>query len=150
MFDVYLAGSMTGRKIKDVLQERANAHYILKAYGLTYYDPASDEGLENLDPNTVICNAFDRPQMEKFVKKDLAAIAQCKALLNITGDLPSEGTDWEMAYATFYRIIPIVLVAPKRHSGARMSFTNILVNGCFETLEEAVQEVQRCLTLNRE
>lgn len=137
-YDVYLAGAMTGRKVKDVLFERAEAKALMSAYNLTWYDPADNEGLEDKDGEVLISNAFDEPRMKKYVSKDLAAVAQSKAVLNITGDLASDGTSWEMGFATFHRFIPVHLVAPQRFSGAKMSFTNILVDGIHETLGEAV------------
>lgn len=138
-YDVYLAGSMTGRKIGSVLLERAEAKALLSAYGLTYYDPADGEGLEEHDDmNDVISNAFDFPKMKSFVTKDLAAVSQSRALLNINGDMSSEGALWEMAFAVYHRFIPVLLVAPQRVAQAKMTFTNILVDGLYETLQEAV------------
>ena len=137
-FDVYLAGSMTGRKVRDVLLERAEAKTLLSAYGLSFYDPADGEGLENQDQESVVSNAFDFPRMKMFVKKDLHAVSQSRAVLNITGDLPSEGSCWEMGFAVFHRLIPVHLVAPQRVTQAKMSFTNVLVDGMHETLQEAV------------
>src|SRR5450755_3519108 len=128
MYDVYIAGAMTHRKIGSVLLERAETKALLSAYGLTYYDPAENEGLEkHEDMNDIISNAFDRPRMEAFVKKDLQAVSQSRSVLNISGDLQSDGTLWEMAFAVFHRFIPVHLVAPQRVSQAKMSFTNILV-----------------------
>lgn len=141
-WDVYLAGAMTGRSIGEVLAERNEAKHALLAQGLTWYDPAEDEGLEKLPFNHIISNAFDKPRMSKYVSKDLAAVAECRAVLNITGDLPSDGSLWEMSYAIFYRHIPVVLIAPERASEARMSFTNILVDGIYEDLTTAVKAVK--------
>lgn len=143
--DVYLAGSMTGRKVREVLLERAEAKAILSSYGLTWYDPAGDEGLEKLNPESIISNAFDLDRMTYFVKKDLAAVAECRSVLNITGDMPSEGSTWEMAYAVFYRQIPVILVAPQRVQRAKMSFTNVLVDGLYNTLGEAVEVLSKKL-----
>lgn len=144
-FDVYIAGSMTGRKVRDVLLERAEAKALLACFYLTYYDPAADEMLELMDPDSVISNAYDASRMAKFVSKDLNAVAHCRAVLNITGDLASEGSDWEMAYAVYHRQLPVHLVAPKRLSGAKMSFTNILVDGLHNTLADAIIAVDRTL-----
>lgn len=137
--DVYIAGSMTGRKIGPVLLERAETKALLSAYGLTYYDPAENEGLEtHEDMNDIISNAFDFPKMESFVKKDLNAVSNSRCVLNINGDMSSEGALWEMAFATYHRFIPVFLVAPQRVCQAKMTFTNVLVDGMYETLQEAV------------
>src|ERR1700719_1010764 len=128
-WDIYLAGSMTGRKIKEVLKERQEAKILLQQAGLTWHDPSDDENLDNLDPESTISNAFDLPRMEHFVKKDLNAVSQCGCVLNITGDMASEGSLWEMAYAVYHRQIPVYIVAPARKAQAKMTFTNVLVDG---------------------
>lgn len=145
IYDVYIAGSMTGRKVRDVLFERAEAKALLSVYGLTYYDPAQDEGLEAMDPEAIISNAYDLEKMRTYVKKDLNAVAQSRAVLNISGDLPSEGSSWEMAFAVYSRQIPVFLVAPKRWSGQKMTFTNILVDGIYFSLTDAVVATAKAL-----
>lgn len=145
MFDVYLAGSMTGRKVKEVLEERRRAKNLLSANGLSYYDPAENEGLENMDGESVISNSFNKARMLVYVKKDLAMVADSRCVLNITGDLASEGSCWEMAYATFYRQIPVHIVAEMRISGEKMTFTNILVDGIHSSLTDAVIAVDKDL-----
>jgi len=147
-YDVYIAGSMTGRKVSDVLFERAETKAMLTAYGLTYYDPAEDEDLEKLDHNSTISNAFDVERMRKYVSKDLAAVAECRSVLNITGDMASDGTGWEMAYAVYYRHIPVILVAPLRTVGSKMSFTNILVDGIYANRADAIVAVAEAIKEN--
>ena len=144
-YDVYLAGSMTGRPVGEVRLERAEACAVLSTMGLTWYDPAENEGLERLDPQSLISNAFDRDRMEAFVKKDLAAVAASRAVLHLTGDLASEGSNWEMAYAVWQRQIPVHLVAPLRVLGVKMSFTNILVDGVHENLYFACKAIKNVL-----
>jgi hypothetical protein len=144
-WDVYIAGSMTNRPVREVLMERAEAKALLACFDLTYYDPAADELLELMDPEAIISNAFDKYRMARFVSKDLNAVSQCRAILNITGDLPSEGSDWEMAFAVYHRQIPVHLVAPLRVSGEKMSFTNILVDGLHNSLAEAIIAVDKAL-----
>lgn len=147
--DVYIAGSMTGRKIGSVLLERAETKALLSAYGLTYYDPAENEGLElHEDMNDIISNAFDLPKMTEFVKKDLNAVAHSRAVLNINGDLASEGALWEQAFATYHRFIPVVIVAPLRCTGEKMTFTNVLVTKMVPTLQEAVFYISELLKRN--
>lgn len=137
-YAVYLAGAMTGRKVRDVLRERDEAKKLLLAYGLSWYDPADDEGLETLDQDSIISNAFDKPKMKAFVSKDLAAVASSACVLNINGDMASEGALWEAAFAVFHRFIPVYLVAPLRVDGEKMTFTNILVDGLYNNVNEAI------------
>jgi hypothetical protein len=137
-YDIYICLAMTGRKVREVLLDCAETKALLSAYGLSFYCPADDEGLEKLDPESVISNAFDEERMRRYVTKDLAAVGNSRALLNVTGDRQSDGCLWEMAFATFHRFIPVHIVAPQRVTKAKMSFTNILVDRCHETLGEAV------------
>lgn len=145
MFDVYIAGAMTGRSIWEVNAERAVAQALLCSMGLTFYDPSDDEGLELKDPDSLITNAFDQTKMKEYVSKDLAAVSNCRAVLNITGDLASDGTNWEMAYAVWQRRIPVHIVAPERLKGAKMSFTNILVDGIHSELYYACEAIRKKL-----
>lgn len=142
-YDVYIAGSMTGRKVCTVLMERWIACAILEKNDLTYYNPANNEGLEKMKNNSLISNAFDKKRMVQFVKKDLNAVSQCKAVLNISGDLPSEGSTWEMAYAVYHRQIPVHIFAPERKKGAKMTFTNILVDGIHDSLYAAIRAIKK-------
>lgn len=148
-WDVYIAGSMTGRQISYVLQERYFVRDLLTLYGLTYYDPAESEGLERCNPFTLISNSYNKKRMKKYVSKDLKAVSECRSILNITGDLPSEGSNWEMAYAVWYRHIPVHLVAPLRVKGSKMTFTNILVDGLHKDLMSAIKAIKRDIKENQ-
>ena len=139
MYDVYLAGAMSGRKLEDVLIERSIAKALLDKVGLTYYDPAADEDLNTVSTDGSINKSFDKKRMEWYVKKDLKAVSSSQCVLNLTGDIMSDGCAWEMAFAVYHRQIPVYLIAPQRILGIKMGFTNILVDGMFTTIEEAIQ-----------
>lgn len=147
-YDVYIAGAMTGRLVREVLFERRQAKYWLHAAGLTWYDPADNEGLEKRLDSEIISNAFNKRRMKKFVSKDLAAVAESRSILNLTGDLSSDGSTWEMAYAVFYRHIPVHLVAPRRATGELMSFTDVLVDGVHDYLLTAIKAIKKSLKEN--
>jgi Domain of unknown function (DUF4406) len=149
MFDVYIAGGMTGRRVGQVLLERATAKAMMKLAGLTWYDPAEDEGLEKFDDGHVITTAFNFFTMKSYASKDFKALTQCRSVLNLTGDIQSDGAGWEMAYAVWQRQIPVVMVAPKRHSGELMGFTNIMVDKICPTLPEAIKEISNALLRER-
>jgi len=144
-YDVYIAGSMTGRLVGEVLAERRFVRGLLDVAGLTYYDPALGEGLERRNPQSTISNAFDQKRMNSFVKKDLGAVAESRAILNINGDMISDGACWEMAYAVFYRHTPVHIVAPKRYTKEKMGFTNILVDGIHKDLGKAIKAVKKAV-----
>jgi len=144
-YDVYLAGAMTGRKVSEVLKERYIAHGLLRKAGLTFYCPAADEELEGFKPGHIISTAYNKEKMDWYVKKDLGAVAASRSVLNINGDRMSDGAAWEMAFAVYHRQIPVYIVAPERSVGLKMGFTNILVDGIFPTVEEAVKALKEKL-----
>lgn len=142
-YDVYVAGAMTGRKVSEVLKERYYAHGLLRKAGLTFYCPAADEELEGYKPDHVISTAYNKSKMVWYVKKDLAAVAASRSVLNLNGDRMSDGAAWEMAFAIYHRQIPVYIVAPERATGLKMGFTNILVDGIFTNAEEAVKALRK-------
>lgn len=143
-YHVYLAGAMGGCFVNDVIETREYAKGLLRKAGLTYYDPAEDEGLVP-QRNSIISLYYSKVKMLRFVEKDLAAVAESRCILNLTGDRVSDGVTWEMAYATFYRQIPVYCVAPQRAKGELMGFTNILSDKLFKDIESAVRFIKKDL-----
>lgn len=136
-FRVYLAGKMGGRPGCDVLVERRRAKEACAGADLKCVDPAEGEIVPH--DATPIDLRLDYVTMKNFVAKDEYAIRTCNALLVLTGDMPSEGTGWEMGLAHFELGIPVVLVAPKRVAGELMGFSNIKADAIFSTVEEAAE-----------
>lgn len=145
MFDIYVAGSMTGRKISEVLKERQKARELLELNGLTYYDPAVSEGLELLSQNSVISNAFDASSMDFFIKKDFEAVHNSRCLLNLTGDLSSDGTGWEMAEMKRVLKRPVIVIGTNMFSGLRMNFTARCVDRVCPDIHSAIKAVKELL-----
>lgn len=135
MIRVYTAGRMGGRMGWEVLDERARAREALEAWDLEVYDPATDEGI---DPNSPVDLRMDLETMKRYVSKDEYAIKHCDVLLVLTGDTPSEGTGIEIGLA-LYLGMPVVLVAPKRVTGALMGFWNVKADAICSTMDEAAQ-----------
>jgi len=135
MIKVYLAGKMGGRMGWEVLKEREDARDTLEAWEIEVYDPASNEGI---DPASPVDLSMDLETMKRYVSKDEYAIKHCDALLVLTGDTPSEGTGIEIGLALSLGI-PIILVAPKRVSGALMGFWSVKADALCSTVEEAAQ-----------
>ncbi len=136
-YTVYLAGKMGGRSAKEVRYERARAAEACAKHGIEFIDPAANEQLPWGD--TIIDLEMDHATMKNFVAKDEHAISKCNALLVLTGDTPSDGTGWEMGYATFALGIPVFMVAPRRCSGSLMGFGNIKATSLHPTVEDAVE-----------
>lgn len=149
-FDIYLAGAMGGRTVHDVWNERCIARICCEKLGLTYYDPAEDEGVYKWPKNQIISTEYSRAKMQKFVSKDLTNVSECRAVLNLTGDRLSDGTAWEMAYAAFYRHIPVYVVSPRRKSGELMGFTNILADKLFKDTYSALKYIKVSLEAEKE
>lgn len=144
-FDVYIAGAMHGRKVRDVLIERARAKDALWHLGISYYDPADDEGLHKRGPESIIDLRPSYTTMTHFVEKDEKHLSQCKNLLVLTGDKSSSGTGWEMAMAHYALKIPIVIVAPKMAAGRLMNFTTVKANVICKTVEDAALQIYEYL-----
>lgn len=138
---VYLSGGMNGRPIPQVQSERKHAIQLCTTAGLDYIDPAADEGLDKHPQGAIVPIDYARETMAQFVEKDERDVLRSNYLLVLTGDTPSDGTWWEMALAK-QASIPIVLVAPRRASGALMGFTNIKADAIFATVEEAVTYIK--------
>lgn len=120
---IYLAGSMAGRISKEVIDERKKASYICRKYGFAPLDPGYTESKDWTKYR--ISDSMGYKQMARYVDKDLRLIRRADALIVLTGDKASDGTDYEKAYARFIGI-PVVCVAPSRYSGKLMGFSNIL------------------------
>jgi hypothetical protein len=144
-YDVYIAGSMHGRKVQDVLLERTLAKNFCKLYGLTYYCPASDEGLDKKQRDDIIDLVPNLNTMESYVKKDDDNLDKCRVLLVLTGDKSSSGTAWEMARMHYKNKRQIVLVANKMWYGKLVNFTTIKANYIRPTIESAIKSIANIL-----
>ncbi len=137
---IYLAGKMGGRMGHEVLEERYLAAKACDDAGLEYYDPA--EG-ENIAANEPVDLRMDFETMRRFVTKDDFAIANCDALLILTGDTPSEGVGLEFGFAKGAfgsgLNLPVIVVSPRRASGELMGFWNVKADAVFSTVEEAAE-----------
>ena len=137
-FDIYLAGAMHGRTVGEVLAERSRAKLFCEFYGLSYYDPAEDEGLQNLPLDHIIDMKPDLHRMAGYVTKDELNLSKCRSILVLTGDRSSSGTGWEMGMSFWKLKIPISIVAPNMVRGKLVNFTTIKVDYISLTTEGAV------------
>lgn len=142
---VYLAGTLTGRNKKQVLQERKRATVLLQQAGFIVFDPVSIEknqiGLKFKSDNNLATMAV-------YVRKEKNAIENCHALLVLTGDKPSDGTWYEMAFAKYKCKIPVVLVAKLRFQGKLVSWSNVEASAVVPSLAKAVQALKKLLATN--
>lgn len=138
-YDVYLALGMHGRTVGEVLLQTSLAKSFCTQYGLSYYSPADDEGLEGLPLSHIIDLKPNMATMCGYVEKDEKHLSQCRSLLVLTGDKCSSGTMWEQALAFYKLKIPIILVAPKMAQGKLVNFTTVKADFITHTQEEAIQ-----------
>jgi hypothetical protein len=139
-FDVYLAGAMHKRLGKDVLAERENAKTICRQLGLKYYDPAEDELIK---PHAIIDAKPNMRRMKWFVKKDFKHLDQCKAIVVLTGDSASAGSNWEMARMYFKHRRPIILIAPRMFDRQLTNFSTVLATKICATQKQAFVYLKR-------
>jgi hypothetical protein len=144
-FDVYLAGAMHGRKVKDVIEERKHAKWVCDLFEVTYYDPAADEGLDQMDPDDIIDLKPDLHTMRGYVDKDDSFVDQCQFLLVLTGDKSSSGTGWEMGRMFYQNHRSIYIVAPKMAQGLLTNFTTVKATKMFLGVEKAVDQIREDL-----
>jgi|SRR6185295_6814410 len=120
---IYLAGSMAGRITKEVIAERKKASKLCRQMGMAPLDPGYTE-LSDWKGYR-ISDSMTLTKMKKYVIKDLKLIRRADGLIKLTGDKASDGTDFEKDYAKFIGL-PVALVAPARHKGQLMGFSNVL------------------------
>jgi len=143
MFRTYLSGSMGGRSVDAVRQERAIAISKLAKAGIFAVDPAaSEKKLWGRKTKSKITLQFPESIINAFVIQDLWLIRRCDALIVMTGDTPSDGTWWEMAYAKMIGI-PVIMVAPQRATKSLIGWSNIQVTDIVEDLDHAVRLIKR-------
>lgn len=127
---------------RDVLAERENAKIICKQLGLKYYDPAEDELIK---PHLVIDSKPNIRRMRWYVAKDFKNLDKCRAIVVLTGDNASAGSNWEMARMYFKLKRPIILVAPRMFDGQLTNFTTVLATKICATQKQALSFLKRRL-----
>jgi hypothetical protein len=142
---VYLSGKMSNRYVEDVKSERKRATDELSKYGIKAVDPAAAEAaLWGSHKKARISTKFNRRIMTAMVDKDLFLIRRSDALLYLTGDVVSEGSLLEVAFAQQIKI-PVIMVAPERYYERWMGWVNIFVpkDHTFIDIKSAVRFINR-------
>ena len=131
---VYVAGHMTGRPKREVLDQRFIVRRLLEEHGHEVVDPADKEA--KYFKGKIIPNDTPEAIMRRIYKDDMSDMFYCDALLVLTGDTPTDGT-WHELVEADKAGKHIVLIAPKRVRKELITFATILYP-CVETMEEAV------------
>lgn len=138
---IYLSGTLTGRNKKQVLKERKQATKLLEKAGFLVYDPVSIEEHQG----TKFKSDHNLSTMSVFVRKEKNAISNCHAMLVLTGDKPSDGTWFEMAFAKYQCNIPVVLVSKLRSRGKLVSWSNVEASSVIPSVPKAVESLKKLL-----
>lgn len=139
---VYLSGTLTGRNRKEVAAERARARRVLEKNGFIVFDPTS------IEENHLGCKFKSNHSLQvmaSYIRHEKQVIRHCDAMLVLTGDRPSDGTWYEMAFAKYQCGIPVVLVAPRRAKGKLVSWSNLEASAIASSIGGAVVELQELL-----
>lgn len=144
-YDVYLSIGMHGRQVASVLLQIGIAKMFCKKYGLTYYAPTDDEGLDQLSPSSIIDASPDIQRMKCYVTKDDQNVDRCRTLLLLTGNTSSSGTLWEMGRMFYKHKRPIIVVSPMMYHEKLTNYTTVKASYILETIEEAVITIKEIL-----
>lgn len=136
---VYLSGQMHGRSIEDVMRERDNATAYLREHNFDVTDPAKSE--TSLFKET-FPTELPYDLMEAFVRKDLALLEECDAVIYLSGDTPSYGSLYEVIRAKELLGLPVFVVAPKHYDFRIVDFMTVMEDGfIFPNVKEAVESL---------
>lgn len=141
VLQVYLAGGMMGRSKKTVVAQRKRATTLLTQAGFTVFDPVSVEK-EAASTSGIFPRDHSIDTMRDIVQTEKAAIQHCDAMIVLTGDLVSEGSFTEMAYALYACKIPVILVSKLRACGKLVNWGNIEATVVVPSLTQAVKALQ--------
>jgi nucleoside 2-deoxyribosyltransferase len=134
MISAYIAGTLGGRDKAEVSKERAKAVKPLRDAGWDVYDPFEDEKSQ---VKRLIPDNHKLDTMRAFINKDLRKVRKCDVLIVLTGDNPTDGT-WDEKCTAWSQGSVVVLVAPLRKAGQKVSFSNLRSHYLAESIEDAV------------
>lgn len=124
----YLAGSMEGRTYDSIKYEHFYVRSRLLTLGIDVFDPLMKEDHK---PGKLVGLKTCGMPARKVYKQDLNAVEDADIILWVTGDVQSEGSVTEVAWAgcmNKHRVGKkklIVVVSPRRKSGKLNHFGNM-------------------------
>jgi len=125
---VYLCGSMEGRTYEAVFYEHYYVRNQLISMGFEVFDPLLKESHK---PGAKIGLTKCGLNPKIVYKQDLEAVEKASIIFWVTGDLPTEGSLTEIAWAGCMNRFKIgkhkdiVVVSPLRHSKKKNHFANM-------------------------
>ncbi len=153
---VYMAGSMEGRTYESLFYEHYYVRQQLVNLGLDVFDPLLKEDHK---PGKVVGLKGCGLDPIKVYKQDLNAVEKANIIFWITGDVQSEGSVTEIAWAGCMNKFnkkpykTIVVVSPRRHKSTpkkkRLNHFGNMHQGCYvvRSVDEGIQYIKRRLKL---
>lgn len=135
MISAYVAGTLGDREKKDVVAERAAIVGPLRKAGWDVYDPFEDE---NSQRGRLIPGNLPLDVMRRYINKDLRKVRKADVLIVTTGDTPTDGT-WDEKVTAWNQGSIVILIAPKRKAGQKVSFSNVRSHYLADGAEDAVK-----------
>ena len=136
---IYMAGNIRGKKACEVLEFfNSNTHYVIRRLievGIKCKVLSPIRG-KNCDEVTGIWK--NKHSLKEIIARDEADVSKSDVVIIQTGDKPSDGSWFEFAYAHYVCKIPVLMVAPLRKSGEKVSWSNEKATFIGDTLEECV------------
>ncbi len=133
-FEVYLAGGIAGLSCESTMQSRLVATEKLEKVGIKCLNPL--RGRSNLTGKKMASEGFrDGLTIQEIIARDLHDINRCNALLVLTGNTPSWGTGFELAYATWVVRKPTVVITSNDVGGWLEYFATRRVKNIDEAVE---------------
>ena len=153
---VYMAGSMEGRSYESLFYEHYYVRQQLVNLGLEVFDPLLKE--DHVPGKTVGLKGCGLAPL-KVYKQDLGAVEKADIVFWITGDIQSEGSVCEVAWAgCMNKFIKkpfkeIVIVSPRRHKSMpkakRLIHFSSMHNGAFvvKSVDDGIQYIKKKFSL---
>lgn len=138
MISVYVAGTLGDREKKDIVAERAALVRPLREAGFEVYDPFEDEKAQS---GRMVKGDMPLEVMCRFINKDLRRVRKADVLVVTTGDAPTDGT-WDEKVTAWNQGSVVVLVAPLRKAGKKVSFSNLRSHYLAEDAADAVRWIK--------
>ena len=118
IYNVYLVGSMEGRSLESLFYEHYYVRQQLIGLGLNVFDPLLKESHKH---GKIVGLKTCGMSPRQVYKQDLTAVENAHIIFWITGDIQSEGSITEIAWAGCMNrfkknpLKTIVIVSPRRH-----------------------------------
>jgi len=110
---IYLAQKMTGLTCRDIIKKARRASKILKSLGLEVWSPVIEEKVPYSKKKLDVLSKEDLLSKWMIDKKE--GMQSCHVILDIDGDLHSEGVSIERGYMRWYLWRPTIRVKSPGH-----------------------------------